>query len=70
MINKEKIMNEAVCNIIKETLSQKEKWLSMDDPFSGAFTHAIKALHKKNLLITSGEFSLSHLKHTSKKKAA
>jgi hypothetical protein len=55
---------------MEETLSKKEKWLSMDDPFSGAFKYAIKALHKQELLASSGEFSLSHLKYKHKKKVA
>jgi len=63
-------MNKTLQNIIKDTLSQKDKWLSMDDPFSGAFNYALKELHKKNKLVTSNEFSLSHLKTTKIKGAA
>ena len=63
-------MNKTTNKIIKETLSKKDEWLSTQDPFSNAFKYAIKALHKKGLLTTSGEFSLSHLKYKSKKIAA
>ncbi|SMM98381.1 hypothetical protein SPONL_2147 [uncultured Candidatus Thioglobus sp.] len=55
-------MNKKIHNIIEDTLSHKEQWLSTNDPFSAAFEYALKKLHKENLLITSGEFSLSHLK--------
>jgi len=54
--------NKTLQNIIKDTLLQKDKWLSMDDSFAGAFGYALKELHKKDMLITSSEFSLSHLK--------
>ncbi len=63
-------MNQKIHKILEQTLSKKSEWMATADPFSSAFKYAIKALHKENLLLTSGEFSLSHLKHKSKKIAA
>ncbi len=44
-------MNKKIHKILKSTLSKKSEWLATADPFSSAFKHAIKALHKENLLL-------------------
>lgn len=62
-------MNKVLHSVIAETLSKKSTWMASSDPFSSAMTFALKALHQRGALITSGEFSLSHLKHQSRKAA-
>jgi hypothetical protein len=59
-------MNKSLHNIITKTLSKKEKWMATSDPFCNAMEFALKSLHKEGLLVTSGEFSLSHLKQQNK----